>query len=304
MGIRWTWWVALTTAAGAISLFGCSGGDTRGSTATPVPQDQFSGQVAAAICDGLAGCCRTSGFAFDLENCRSAWQTAMSSEAPTSTAVVYDANAAGECLAALRQYVSACGTGTPSVTAGCDRVYVGTKPAGAACESDEECARPAQGYAYCDDTPIVGSDGGTSASPAVCVVDPPLVHGARGQGCSMTCTTDGSGGSCSASVPPVEGTPTPTPNVACFTDDGLYCSSSFTCQALGALGATCSGWGSCVDQAFCGAAGVCEAKKPDGQACSGAYDECLGYCSTSGICTTDTASFVSAEVCGSTYDID
>ena len=85
-----------------------------------------------------------------------------------------------------------------------------------------------------------------------------------------------------------------------------YCdTTSRVCVARGQPGAICSGWASCVDTAFCGATGVCEAKKADGQPCSvdAMYPECLGYCSASGVCATDTSNFVNAEACAD-YDID
>jgi hypothetical protein len=292
--------------------------------------------VAAAICDGLGSCCRSAGFPFDDAACRNQWVTGMSSEAPTSTAVSYDANVAGECVASLRPYVAACGTAPTPTTDACARIYVGTKPEGAACQSDEECARPAQGFAYCNDGAITSADAGTSSTP-VCVVEGPEVHGTVGQGCSMTCTTDGSGESCGASGSfgsADGGSPTPTPGVACFTNDGVYCSPSYTCQrmaevggacdlggcvrgaycdstsrvcvALGQPGAACSGQ-TCVDTAFCGTAGVCEAKKANGEPCSvdTMYSECLGYCSAGGVCATDTGTgySVNADTC-SNYDVD
>jgi hypothetical protein len=271
--------------------------------------------------------------------CRNEWQAGMASEVPTSTAVAYDANAAGECVAAVRPYVAACGTAPTPTTDACSRVYVGTKPAGAVCESNEECVAPVDGFAYCSDGLVTSSpDGGTSAAARTCFVEPPEVHGTLGQGCGMTCTTDGSGETCSMSGSfgsADGGSPTPTAGVACFTNDGLYCSPAYTCQriaevgsacdgtegcvttaycdttarvcvARGQPGATCSGF-TCVDTAFCGAAGVCEAKKADGQPCTvdAMYPECLGYCSASGVCTsgTGTSNFVIAEACAD-YDID
>jgi hypothetical protein len=341
MNGKQAWWSYGRVVLGAtLGLSACSSGTQGGSTAGPVPQAEFPAQAAATMCDGLGRCCRSQGFAFDDTACRSAWQTTVASNTPTSTAVAYDANAAGECLAALRSVLAACGDADTVDSDACSRMYVGSKPAGAACTESEECAAPADGYAYCSESVVaMGVDGGVSGgASSVCVVELPTVHGALGQSCSLTCASDASGESCSSSFSASTdgGASMGAANVACYTNDGLYCSSAYTCQKLsevggscdgyagcvstaycdsttnlcavrGEPGATCSGWLSCVDTAFCGATGVCEAKKADGQPCSISYNECLGYCSTArdtgtGTCAAGTeGSLVNADSCAGDY---
>jgi hypothetical protein len=294
------WGCATVLGATLLGTPACSSGNQGGSSAAPVAEAAFPDQGAAALCDGLGTCCRSQGFAFDDAACRSVWRGQLASFAPASTAVVYDANAAGECLSAMRSTLAACSATTVNSDA-CERIHVGTKPAGATCTGSEECAAPAGGSAYCDDSPSL--DGG--ASPSVCVVDLPLVHGTLDQSCSSTCTVDGSSESCGGSTSS-SGVSQPATNVACYTNDGLYCSSTYTCERQSQIGSACSGWLSCVDGAYCDAEGICEAKKADGQACgsSTAYDECIGYCTASAVCASETSSSpANADTCTVSYDL-
>jgi hypothetical protein len=269
-------------------------------------------QEAAAICDGLGTCCRSQGFTFDDAACRSVWQVDITNFAPTSTAAKYDANAAGECVAAERSYYAGCGVAGTVNLGACSRVYIGTIAEGGACADDEECIDPAGGDGYCN----------TAGGGGVCATKFPAAHGTLGQGCSGSCARE----SC--------GTVLSGPNVDCFRTDGLYCSSANTCQQLAevggpcepapddscvstaycdsttnlcvarnAVGASCPGWGTCIDTAFCGASGVCEAKKANGQPCASDV-ECWAYCDNASsdhggvrVCRGDLGNLASVDRC-------
>jgi hypothetical protein len=323
-------WGYVTTVLGTalLGLCGCGSGSASGNTGGPVPAAELPTQGAAVMCEGLGACCRSQGIAFDDTGCRSAWQAQIAASAPTSTAVVYDASAAGQCLATIRTALAQCGNFETLETEACDRMYVGTKPVGADCADSSECAEPAGGFTFCD-TPM-SADAGV-ASSGVCTLYLPLAHATLGQACSTTCTTESAGESCYGSGSALGDAGTGA-TAACYTNDGLYCSSG-TCQSVsevggacegyagcvstaycdsttnlcvvrGQIGATCSGTDSCVETAYCATtSGVCEAKQADGETCTGYY-ECLGYCdiatgATSGVCAGASTLLPTAENCAS-----
>jgi hypothetical protein len=296
-----------------IAIPACGGSSEGGGSAAPIPQDQLAARTAAAVCDNIGSCCQKNGWAYDAAACKQAYQTfiqAILVDPAMKGGVTYDAQAAGTCVSAISSIAANCGDG--ALPDACERIYVGTKPEGAACEHDLECAAPPGGDADCSTNEL---------DEQVCVQEP---RGKPGDGCSGTCTQEGNITFCSGGgTGGTSGGP-----ARCFTNDGLYCGDDGKCQALIAVGGACqydgcvsgafcldgmcaaklgagadcsfNSWEACGDGLYCeDTSSTCAAKKPDGAAC-GSYDECLGECdSASGKCVP--GDFVSPELCSDTF---
>jgi hypothetical protein len=66
----------------------------------------------------------------------------------------------------------------------------------------------------------------------------------------------------------------------CYTDDGLFCSQSNTCVALGAVGDTCFGSFECGAGTYCDFdLRQCETLRPAGDACHDGLQCDTRYCS-------------------------
>jgi hypothetical protein len=303
-GIKMAFGVA-SLAAGAIAA--CGGSSEGGGSVGPIPHDQLASRAASALCDNIGDCCAKNGWTHDASACKQGYE-ALVEEFFITPAVkggaTYDAQAAGTCVSSLSDVAKSCGAS--DVSAACDRIFIGTKPNGAQCEHSIECAAPPGGDAYCDVDDFL---------PGTCVQEP---RGKAGDGCSGTCTDNGSFISCS-------GGGTDTGSALCWTNDDLFCSDG-TCQPLIAIGDACqwsgcvddayctsagvcaaklpaggdcgSDWSACADGLYCDAAGVCAAKKPDGAACSD-WEECVGSCEDNQ-CVNDTG-FISAALCSGTW---
>jgi hypothetical protein len=230
-----------------------------------VPKEQLSTRIAAAVCDGIAPCCQSQGFAYDPARCKSTLTTLYEEELVQDAnlpGVNYDANAAGVCLEWIQSVVRSCyATEAP---AECDRMFVGSLAPGSACQSSIQCLAPPGGEADCMN--------------GVCQQEP---RAKLGEPCAMTCTDVSGDTSCQ-----FFGTGS---GASCYTNDGLQCQDG-TCQPLRAIGEACAPSG-CVATAYC-ADGVCAAKEPIGGSCSIGYEEescSAGYCAADGICTAKKA---------------
>lgn len=263
----------------------CGGSTDSGSA--PVARDAFVGKFTDAICGKLEPCCREESYPFDREACAAAAGEGVLSII-ANPAVKYDAAAAGRCLEAVSAAVARCGDPSGASSA-CERVFEGTKGAGAACESSAECASPAGGSAYCSE------DG---SGQGACVVSP---RGTRGAACDATCTEMASGTSCMSGGPANGGGAGVAPDTSCYTNDGLYCGSEGKCAPLRAVGESCdTTQESCVDSAWC-AQGTCVARVAVGASCEGSRAcELTAYCDDSGKCQAkrpDGAACSSGEAC-------
>jgi hypothetical protein len=247
---------------------GCGGSSEGGTTAQPVPLEQFSERAATAYCASIKSCCDKAQYTYDAAACTTAFgqfldQSLVKPVAGGKTS--YDAAAAGTCLSQLES--RACDSVEPEPAA-CEKVFVGTVPAGGACESDTECAPPPGGEADCD--MVDGASSGT------CVQTP---RGKAGDACDTTCSQSGSTSYCSSS-----GSGSGSGSATCWTNDGLYCDGA-KCAAVIPIGGACEYEG-CVDGAYC-ATGKCAAKSAAGGSCDGGWDSCAtgSYCeSTSKTC--------------------
>jgi len=219
--------LAAVLAFSGLALLACSGSTTGGTTsAGPVPREQFASQFAHAICDNIGGCCQQSGVPHDPAACVQVLEP-LYAQLFGSYKSQYDAAKGGECVAYAANLAKSC---TPNPPPGpCDDVSVGTVPNGGQCQYSADCIRPPNGDVSCND--------------GVCEQEP---RGKLGDGCSGTCTEYGNSTSCSGGS---GGTSGSGPAV-CYTNDGLQCGSSGTCEALAALGAACQ-YGGCVAEAYC-----------------------------------------------------
>ena len=280
----------ILVALAMATLVACGGDTTGGSSqGSPVPETELVDCMVTAYCAGLGVCCQSRGLAFSATGCDAGLHAAnagVSSICEPGT--TYDAVAAGTCLEQAKSYIASCGSASTSPPAVCNRMCVGTLPVGAACQSTEQCAQPASGQVDCSFT---------ASAQGTCT---PAVRGQLGESCQGTCSL---GGDCAYSLPvPVGGDAGVPGNATCYTDDGLYCASDWTCQRLVALGDACSDAESCVSGAYCSMAGVCEALKAAGAACA-SYYECLGSCdSATGRCVGDNGLAVTAERCAGNFD--
>jgi hypothetical protein len=301
--MRLRWFVLGSVGLSISSLVvACSGSTSGGGTsAAPVPADQFVSRYVGAVCDNIGGCCQKSGFAYDAQGCTALGTQEIGAEFnPNQQGVVYDADAAGACIAALQKAASTCSSFDVESASACAGIFKGTLQEGAACTSSMQCATPVAGDAYCD-VPLDGQSG-------TCVVH---ARGKAGDACNATCTDypDGSG-ECSSST-------SSTGTATCYTNDGLYCDQTCKpviavgqpceiegcamgaycnngfCTAYPAAGEACAQGYLCAQGTFCQGS-TCQAQLADGQACESG-DQCKSGSCSGGVCGADT--FVSQEVC-------
>jgi hypothetical protein len=297
---------------------GGTGGDTAGD-GTPVELESLPSAVARALCEGLATCCKSIGQVVDVAACQSRMQRQIGFPAASAT-TRYDPTLGGQCIADIRSAMASCYTldDTPA----CEAMFAGTVAPGGVCNSSSDCAQPPGGYASC----VPSAAGVTS----VCTAGLTDQHGAPGQSCSGTCTSDSNGSAACSGMAVRSGESGPPAGAgSCYTNDRLYCApETYTCQALVALGGHCADYSACVDTAkcdtateqcvpkaalgaacsysaecspgaYCDANRTCQTKKSDGQTCDSgsAYDECIGYClsadeASGGICASGRERFV------------
>lgn len=304
--------MALAGGLGAACSGQTSGGTGGGSG--PVAQAEFVPALVDALCDGLAGCCQQAGHPYDSAKCRSGFEAFYGAFLPSGPQVKYDAAAAGRCISALRGAAAGCAMDDDSSDQECEAVFEGSTPLGGPCESSADCDRPADGApvdCVVEEDPATGAytgkcaldtdetvaPGGSCESTSECKTPAgaeraecdfdssgqvgtcvALTRGKAGDACRLTCTQQGSSGwACSGGSGSSEAT------ALCYTDDGVWCADSGTCEALTPIGGAC-GYQDCVAGAFCDA-GQCVAQRPPGSACQD-DDECQGgYCADTEVCT-------------------
>jgi hypothetical protein len=183
----------------------------------------------------------------------------------------------------------------------CERVRVGPVPVGAACTEEGQCAPGARADTSCT--------GQSTDGQGVCTAPLKL-----GEPCSSTCTSSAvdllSCPNCSWGSRDLScGLPLVSNRASCFTNDGLYCSSSGSCASLSSAGEPCSEGGCapgslCV-QGLCGSAAglpchdydcnsanaycdvksqLCTPMLADGSPCTMGY-QCASSQCTQGLCT-------------------
>ena len=256
---------------GAMVLLGaaCDSSDN----GPPVPIDDFARALADAHCNNIGPCCEQAGFPHDPVQCHTAAEAEMRAEIERSRAnpnLSYDGNAARGCVNAYTAMVQAC-QDEDQIGAACRYIFVGTLQPGQPCTSSSECAP--------GNTCALGGDGGATRQ---CTGTTTRERGKLGDGCRSTCTETGNSTSCSTS----SGQGSNPGTATCFTNDGLFCDSTFHCAVQPALGQTCTNNTPCAGEAFCDN-GTCAAKRTTGP-CGQSNNGCAAtaYCDTAtGQCT-------------------
>ncbi len=274
----------LLVSLGCACFVGCKADE-----ADAISRADLPARYADLLCNSLGPCCQQGGFVFNAASCK----TDVSAEVEhdlselDSSEVSYDAQAAGDCLAA---FTLECGRSTKDEDdiPACSRIFQGKLAIGQACDSDTECKGSIDDSVGCEEDANFNR-----VCTAISRTD--LTHAKAGEACGRTCEAPGS---CSDSRSP--GTTVPSaPTAACYRSDKLYCGGAGICKPLAGIGQACEGYDSCGGAAFCNSQGVvsggiCVAPRPDGEPCQN-YDECQnGYCKETGVCGKRT---VDAERC-------
>jgi hypothetical protein len=218
----------------------------------PVSIDDFARLIAEAHCKNIGPCCQERGFAHDLDECLAGVDDELRSEIEKSRAnpnLTWDGDAARECLDAYTAVVKEC-RDDDDLGDVCRYIFAGRLEVGQTCASSSECIRGST----CQRT--------VDGSASQCSLPAAPTRGALGDGCFATCTERTGGGSnCSVGSGP--GT---TPGTtSCFTNDGLYCDSTFRCARHPTVGEPCSAAPGipCAGDAYCDL-GTCTARRATG----------------------------------------
>lgn len=247
-------WIRIAQASVLLgcAVVGCSGsGSSGGGTASPITAQDFLQAWAQAICKNIAGCCQTSGYPYDASACESA----LVSEFPAPPGAKYDAQAASACVQEAASLASGCHSWVDptrkALNAACDPVFTGSLQLGQPCNNDVQCASGPNGeHRLCTYS--------KSTASQVCTA---ITRGKAGDACTETCTELADGQfDCSD----LQGGAV----TACFTNDGLHCSSTGTCAAQLSVGQSCTSSFDCKSGTHCDLmSGQCAAQLPLGGAC-------------------------------------
>lgn len=263
---------------------------------TPIAIESLPQKMAEAVCDNIAGCCRSANVPFELAACRAnreaSFQTQLSQLSRPKRS--YNASGASACVAGLADFYGQCFQieSDDQIRAGCSQLFVGTVALGEACAASDECAPGADGFGHCLFVPDDPQAGGVCVAQSTSTDTTP--HGKRGEACGSTCASVG--GDCGGEDPAGS-----TSSTVCFMNEGLQCDiRTRTCQPLVALGEPCRYLG-CVAGTYCTGANACATLKADGLPCDGHYEcashRCIfdydainGMCGHKTIATPDTCS--------------
>jgi hypothetical protein len=284
----------------AVTALASCDGESDPSPSGPVAAGEFARQFADAWCSGLGPCCDSSGYAFELAQCRqsiAATVDAFVRAQAENPRLSFDEEAARACVDAQRTRFASCGD-RAAFDAGdepCEGLYRGTVALGGSCAESEECA------------PV--TDSGVQCDAGVCAAyDDPYGDGyppsvAAGQPCDASCNIDAFGSSC-------DYTTNTAATGGCYMNEGLACSyTSNVCFPLPSVGEPCVE-GKCVVDSYCSArtcvpaiatgpcpsfveclrtsycdfdTTTCIPRKADGTACND-YEECLSYNCEGDVC--------------------
>lgn len=298
----------LLLSAALVSLAGCPSGGGGSLSGAPIPYDQFGKVASDKLCAAVQSCCDQNGFTDEAKNCSQASAVALQANMEEQKAkhpdYVYDAQKAGNCVAAIAAVYSTCNiksvdTDLPD----CEAFFRGTKPTGASCTTSTECASTGTGGVRCAGAVTSGAaDGGVSKTSGICVAtkqaaegDPCLGYSADTKADPGTVYGDCDSGStefyCATSEKKCKrrggaGTVCVVTNGTSTVSDGTACAKGFNCDytskacvALPGAGEACQGGYSCGEGAYCDqATKKCAAKKAGGEPCSSAVDECIHGC--------------------------
>ena len=213
--------LGLTRGALLLAAAGCARTSSPGSSSSsgPVPLNQLDSEYAQAFCTGYGNCCGSKGFAFNLATCIANVQSQINLSAICASPHVYDAQAAGDCMADIQSTLSSCGNTGVQVPV-CASMCTGTAAPGASCAMNWDCASSDAGTAVCE-----LAMGDTSATNS-CKLE---VHATVGDSCNQTCaaSSDGNGTICT-----YLNAPSTSVDLECYVSDGLYCAPDAICRPL------------------------------------------------------------------------
>jgi hypothetical protein len=283
-------WLLVLGAAGLLA--GC--GKSEGNAATPVQQSQLPTKVADLLCDSLAGCCQSQGFAFDSDACKTGYvaelEDSLSEYDPQK--VTYDAQAAGDCLAAA-QASTQCGEIEDDVPA-CERVFRGLVAVGQPCSESRECQQPDGKRVSC------ASEDGLDAAVCTLVTDTVARHGKLGEACFTTCFDDDDCGFAVAPTPVGEAAPAPGSEPAvCYRNEGLFCDAG-VCAELAPVDSPCLDYSACAGDAFCDFnTQLCTAPRANGEPCESGNECQSKHCVDSLGSAADPGTGLTQQICAS-----
>jgi hypothetical protein len=243
----------------AACLVGGCGGSTTTGPPPPVSEDALPMALAHAVCDNIGRCCRQAGYAYGT---RCIPNVLASLDLPSH--VKFDPRRAGACVADTASLAKNCEVDEAAwleLLAKCSAAFTGTEAPGQPCQSSWDCAAvPGKGV-FC-------------SANGMCVAVKRRAH--AGAACLDTCELDdGSVVRCVDS----SGKPPTSEAGACFTNDGLYCSTDTQCARFVGVGYDCLE-APCAADAYCDPnTHRCEAYVPSGGACSSGQ-----VCSPNGAC--------------------
>lgn len=241
-------WVFVAAAASLISA--CSDdAEEPGGTATA---DAFIQEATQAYCSRAASCCVENGDAVDENVCASY----MAARFDEVRSYPFRADAASKCLEEMRAANETCAIFALD-SRSCATVFRGSKPLGASCERNEDCAQ-ADGEV----TTCTWSD----VEPSRCVR---TVEVGLDEDCTSSPDESHTAYACSA---------------------GLYCAYP-KCAKPAAIGESCNGV-ACVPEAYCDYDSLtCIAMRQQGEACY-QDSECASWHCADTVCGTPAYSYM------------
>lgn len=274
----------------------------------PVPREAFVDTSVRETCAALESCCSSRGFRFNAEACAANVRLSdFDADEPTTfcpAPALYDAHAAGNCIAERKAAFSSCALDPSSASESCRRVCKGTVAAGQTCTSDTDCAEGETGLGLCYPASETGK----------CLQS---LRGKTGDLCNMSAMLTAYGDWRVLTL----GSRSDGPWAECRSEDGLFCaggatSQQPTCQPFLGIGKPCTdsvhtfrneqavafvgpGRGDlCAPELYCSEGGSCVARKRSGEPCTD-DDQCLDFVcgSTSRRCLPAGVQDITAEFC-------
>lgn len=275
-----------------LAAFGCGGAtSSEGPGSTAIGRTNFISQLATAFCEGIANCCTQYAIPHDTAACKVVLQAQLNNEWAeelANPAIGFDLNAAGRCIDAYRNAVTACTDQTLASKANepCQLMLVGTVAIGEVCTVKEECIdNPGQD---------VGCESGHCTNYASLIPTYQIPRAGLGELCSTSCDLPDNGSmACSGGA-----AGTSTEPAACYASDGLVCTEGI-CTAIPTVGQSCASSYVCASGAYCDSQ-TCMSKKANGSACLSSGECVGGQCGSDGLCRT--WSMATTATCGGVLD--
>lgn len=256
---------AFALSSALASMQGCS--SPEGPSQDAMPRSKFSSAYAQALCTSLAHCCSENSVAFTFDGCTTTARAV--ADARLADPILggnYDERIASQCVRAVSGAENvACDPVPGSISDArtiCQKVFIGKKKIGEACQSSAECA-PVEGQIVgCEGLPLTDPDAGLLPLSA-----PALLAGAMDRTLRPLDVPRGTP-QCVAFPPMEPGARCPTPALAllCESTGELACDRvEGVCKDRANAGDPCNG-DVCKPGLVC-AAGTCTPKVGIGEPC-------------------------------------